>query len=98
MITGSGVAYWQYTSILQKISEHAPEVTLSKTVPCLSLAFAVLGLMCIIFGDNVQKYSKSLKDRKKNVKDFIFFSIVLVPGFVFYLYLKHKMQEMGYQF
>ncbi len=98
LISGSGVAYWQYTSILKKISEQAPEVTLSKTIPCLSLAFAILGLMCILFGENVQKYSKSLKGRKKNFKDIVFFSIILIPGLVFYLYLKSKMQEMGYQF
>jgi putative effector of murein hydrolase len=93
-VFGASLSAWFYQSTIERAA--------SKTIR-LPFAFAALvacsclGLALMVFGEQLQAYSRGLRDRKKTIKDFVIIGLFVLPGFIAFYLLSEQLSQLGYR-
>lgn len=96
-VVGFGMAgfLWDHAVTLAKVgADHVRGVD----GVLLGVTFGVIGLLVLFGGEKLTAQVQGFRERRKNWKDFLFFAVILLPGFLARLYLQSILQEYGYTF
>jgi len=95
---GAVISAWFYQSTIERAATHDDEIM---TIPfgfAALVAISCLGLTLMFFGTEVQAYSRGLRDRKKNPKDFLIFGLFFLPGIIAFYLLYQQLTQLGYHY
>lgn len=93
---GASLSVWYDLKTIDRAANRSADVIAIPHAFAILVAFATLGLAMIIFGEKMQAYSKSLKDRKKTIKDFLIIGLFVAPGIGADFFLKYQLAQLGY--
>lgn len=85
---------WLYT--LAQAREGQERLYLPSQGLIVLVSSGFIGLVLMIGGENVRAYSRGLRDRKKNWRDWLMIGSLTIPGFVAYALLRQQLQQLGY--
>lgn len=94
---GASISTWFYQHTIERAASHADETIGIPFAFAALVAFSCLGLAAMIFGERLQAYSRGLRDRRKNVKDFLIIGLFVVPGFIAFYLLSEQLAQLGYR-
>jgi hypothetical protein len=94
---GMSVSGWFYNRTIDGAIKEAPKVIWLPHAFGALIVMAFVGLGMMIFGEKVQAYSKGLRGRKKNIKDFVIIGLFVLPGIIAGAYLQFKLGQLGYR-
>ena len=95
---GLAMTVWQYTSLLNEAKSGVRELHLSAKVFILFVTVFMLGIIMIVRGDKLKKYSQELRGRPLSYMDFILFTFLFLPGILVYFFIQHQLTVLGYDF
>ena len=95
-VVGASLSTWFYQSTIEHAASQADEAISLPYAFAALVAFSCVGLTLMVFGEKMQAYSRSLRDRKKNMKDFFIIGLFVLPGFIAFYLLSRKLSQLDY--
>jgi len=94
LLAGWGIAYWGYLGAIRAAHAHQPMTVVPGTFGVL-VSGGVLGLICFVGG---RSGMETLQRRGLGyIRYFAFIAVCLImPGFLAYLWLRHLLNNLGY--
>jgi|GEM_PF-4991571 len=96
-VLGLGFSIWYWQTAMASARQHDSELYIHTEVMIFP-SVVLMGLMVIVAPDRLKSYSEGLRQRKKNWRDFLFIGAVLIPGAVYYYFLRAHLTQLGYKF
>lgn len=94
---GASISAWFYRSTIERAASHSDETIGLPFAFAALVAFSCLGLALMIFGEKLQAFSRGLRDRDKNIKDFFVIGLFVLPGFIAFYLLSRQLTQLGYR-
>jgi hypothetical protein len=94
---GAPLSVWFYQSTIERAARHDDETIGIPFAFAALVALSCLGLAAMIVGERLQAYSVGLRDRKKNIKDFLIIGLFVLPGFIAFYVLSEQLAQLGYR-
>jgi hypothetical protein len=94
---GASISAWFYQSTIERAASHADRTIALPFAFAALVAFSCLGLALMVFGEQLQAYCRSLRDRKKTLKDFVIIGLFVLPGFIAFYVLSDQLAQLGYR-
>ncbi len=97
LLIGGGGSVWFYNAAMSEAITHEKETIIMPHGFAFLVAFAILGIGLILFGQKLSDYSKGLRGRKKTLKDWLLIGCFVVPGIAAFLFMEYQLKQLGYE-